>query len=373
MSEKEPNRSESENLHYRQPEAPLDPENALVISSLIEARPRLKEKPGEYVIKSAKTDKPVVVALGPPGNGKSTLLEELSRLLDEDIEYSLYDNHLSTFEDENGPREYYSRSKWLELNTVISTNILELKYEIVDPSKKRVILAEVPGVGSTAERNVGVDATRTLFEDAAENGGILFVYTVSNPLLEVFSGLLRQAVVDAQPEEVLNILAKHNLKVKDVDDPVDMGRKIQDAYKKAAQPQHINRIKGEMKQLISDWATIRGNVNFTKAYEEQGESVSRDVNLYDPRIIKRDGMQGPPGVTIEKIDEIYKSFNKPLPESFKGRKTSSLIEESIDQALYMEDMFKQYCLKEDQALVLYNVFYPGVMTTDPAYIGLHSG
>lgn len=360
-------------LHNLQPENNLDPETDLILASLSEARPSLNEKPGEYIIKSAQTDKPLVVLMGPPGNGKSTVIEELSRVIDGDKTYALYDNYLSDFEGDHGPRVNYSKSEWLALNKVISDDILRLKYEKKDPSEKRVILAEVPGVGSTEVRDVGVTATRRLFEDAAENGGTLFVYIVSNPLLEEFSGLLRQAVELAKPDEVLDILAKHNIRMRDVDDPVAVGKKIKDAFGKSAKTRHIERIRGEIKREIADWATKRSNENFTKAHLKYGDEVDRDPATYDPRKINREGIQGPPGVTVEKINEIYESFNEPIHEWFQDKMTNSLIEECIDQAMYMENIFKQYKLKKDQALILYKEFYPGVITTDPAYISLHSG
>jgi hypothetical protein len=344
-------------------------ESENILHQLVEIRDHKRDF-GDFLVESLLTNRHGLVVMGEPGNGKTTITNQLKDALEKqallkgmNVEVILhrYDEFLAQKEEALGRRELWMPEDWQEFNDYMYQQYVQALEEgdMVDGVRKVHIL-EVPAVGSDEERDRGIRASRKLFERAEgqEEPDTHFVFVTINTLLQQKSGFLRRAVVDPSlPDgEVVSLLAQHNqVIIGDVSDE-EKGKRVKALFKKSAQPEHIATIRKEAAEEIAVWEEAYNKTMFANAVREN-PNASRDAHNYDVLVQRMKGMRTPNWVTDEKVREVYAKYNAEVDSSFFQVKASTVIDAAMRQAVYVENLLHyDYKLDEDTALIVHNPY-----------------
>lgn len=221
---------------------------------------------GKQIVETVLTKPSIkrVVVFGPPGVGKTTILFQLAREL-EDLSGGqikpvdgAYERVLELFDTRFGPRTEWSREVWDKFNTRLISDAA-IPAQPLDGSFRRIEMFETVGVGKRVPRDRGVTAISEMAKETnSQSPGevdTLYICGVPDPKLQGRSIRVRTLTLQQPNREVskflwdsFNIVASGPKSRSEFDilDEETRGTIIKFILARSAREEHITTINQEM-------------------------------------------------------------------------------------------------------------------------------
>ncbi|MBI2622225.1 hypothetical protein HYW66_01150 [Candidatus Microgenomates bacterium] len=284
-----------------------------------------------------------LVVLGPPAAGKSTLLDQLRKLLIITAQTRQIPLVIKTaaYEDVRERRQDFHTP---EFNEELFREILHpVKSAIVYPGQqpKEIHLNEIPASGSA-------DVGKTVVSRLAQGGDdAIFVRVIAHPVTQRKTISMREAVISLRPGDVIRTLKEqfhYEIAIPARSNSVATGIKIQKLFSKMADGEIIRRVQREVGNIAWQW-------QFGSAY---------------PNYV---------GKIILPLDYLTSVMSQVLEEefSFLGEAIGNHVQESIalgalgneqnkrDEAAYGLYVFDNLGLPPERQMVVFNPYHRGTI------------
>jgi len=400
----------------------IDPEIEPVLANLMELRDEGREV-GSYLVESALHDIDNILVFGEPGNGKTKVMTELKSAIERNasargievtVSMLFYDDFLAQMEGEFGPRNRWSREKWIMLNermhnairdqqeSAREKTLKDLKYDttvleqleeswgkscdwsedqlteyesaqfeyqknkLVEHPQRWINLIEVPGVGSIKERDRGVSTSRQLFADARDIGDTICMLVPRIRLVQARTSMIRASVADGSmtEAEIVEWLSFHSIVLEGNWDPKEAGRRVKGLLKKAAQAHHIAKIRKEELDKIHAWNEKATTSAYFATLKDEN-NASRNAGDYDVLNMLKKNLNVPPLIPEERVRELYTSFGAQVDDTTVKQMAEEMQQEALDQALYYEELMRDvYGLDSSKGIIAFNPYNTASMVID---------
>ncbi len=344
-----PRPEEQRNIHHSQ-EIRLDPERHSTIHGLLEVRDEGRNV-GQFVVDQVAAGKRLVV-MGEPGSGKTTLIGEVIDALETsgrkvNRSVSFYDEHLAKAEQQWSARDEWTPEIWKAFNEQMYQDLGNANF------------VEFPAVGKKDPRDRGVTTFEMMAQDAADGIGpdTVFMFVTCNRFLQMWSGLLRQHILEQAPENVLSELAKFNLQTKGIPAGDKGGVLIQGLFRRMGQLEHMKTIRGEELEKIGAWLDQETSDALRESAKDPNVANPGPYDIYNEKIA---GMRKPPHITGEMVRGIYADFGIDISRDVRAvsdKVAGDMVEAALQQAADRERLFREdYGLDKNRAIIVHNPF-----------------
>lgn len=330
------------------------PERERIFHGLVEVRDHGRDVSGfisEKLMGGAR-----IVVSGEPGVGKTTIIQGAGSALRRNGGipiFNFYDLNLAAEQKRLGmTTDDWMVETWRRYN--------ERAYNALNNAN----LIEMPAVGNKDPKDRGVTEFELLCEEAKVERGrdILFIFVTRNYFLQLWSGMLRQRVLEVSPEDVFSVLAKHGLNIEGIERDTDGAIAIRDVFSRAGQKRHMDMISTEESFKINMWLDQQASLIPNQSKDEsRNAKTSRLLNQ------KSEGMIHPPTISEEIIESMLGSFESPTSNKISAYKSIEelMAEIAIRQAVYMEHVFQEvHGFNRDQAIIVHNPISPAPKVLD---------